>query len=53
MPYVRTINPLGVKGFETWLRAIGHVIDKNDEVEAYIERERALYLPQIEKQKRV
>jgi len=51
VPYVRTINPLGVTGFETWLRAIGKTIHKEAEVEAYLERERAIYLPQIEEVK--
>jgi len=48
VPYIRTINPLGVVGFETWLREIGKVIHKETEVEKYIEVERAKYLPQIE-----
>jgi nitrogenase molybdenum-iron protein alpha chain len=48
VPYIRTINPLGIAGFETWLRAIGQAIGKSAEVEGYIERERAVYLPQIE-----
>ncbi len=48
VPYVRTINPLGVTGFETWLREIGRVIHKQAEVEAYLAKERAIYLPQIE-----
>lgn len=47
VPYVRSINPLGIAGFETWLRAIGTAIDKQAEVEAYIARERAVYLPKI------
>lgn len=47
VPYIRTINPLGVIGFETWLREIGKTIGKAEAVEAYIERERAVYLPQI------
>lgn len=52
VPYIRTINPLGVVGFETWLREIGKVIHKEAEVEAYIERERAIYIPQIEEVKK-
>ncbi len=48
VPYIRTINPLGVTGFETWLREIGRVIDKEGEVESYISRQREKYLPQIE-----
>jgi len=52
VPFVKTINPLGVAGFETWLRGIGSVINKQAEVEAYIERERAKYLPKIEEVKK-
>ena len=52
VPYVRTINPLGITGFETWLRAIGRAIHKEEAVEAYIARERAIYLPQIEEVKK-
>ncbi len=52
IPYVKTINPLGIVGFETWLREIGRVIHKEAEVEAYIEQERAFYLPKIEEIKK-
>ena len=52
VPYIRTVNPLGAAGFEAWLREIGRVIDKSQEVETYIERERAIYLPQIEEVKK-
>jgi nitrogenase molybdenum-iron protein alpha chain len=52
VPYIRTINPLGVTGFETWLRAIGKVIGKEEKVEAYIAREREKYMPQIEEIKK-
>ncbi|HWR43921.1 nitrogenase component 1 [Sporomusa sp.] len=48
VPYIKTINPLGIVGFETWLREIGRVIEKEAAVEAYIEQERAFYLPKIE-----
>ncbi len=52
VPYIRTINPLGVTGYEAWLREIGRVIGKETEVEAYIARERAIYLPQIDEVKK-
>lgn len=48
VPYIRTINPLGIAGFETWLREIGKVTDRSDKVEKYIQEQRAIYLPQIE-----
>ena len=52
VPYVRTINPLGIAGFETWLREIGSVTNRRDKVEAYIAEQRAIYLPQIEEVKK-
>ena len=48
VPYVRTINHSGITGFESWLRGIGDAIGKRAEAEAYIEKQRAIYLPQIE-----
>ena len=48
VPYVRTLNHSGITGFETWLRAIGDTIGKRDEAEAYIEKQRAIFIPQIE-----
>lgn len=45
VPYVRTINPLGVAGFETWLREIGKVTERSEKVEKYIEEQRAIYIP--------
>ena len=47
--YIRTINPLGIAGFETWLREIGRVTERSDAVEKYIAEQRAIYIPQIEK----
>ena len=52
VPYVRTINPLGVAGFETWLREIGKVTERSEKVEKYIEEQRAIYIPQIEEIKK-
>lgn len=52
VPYIRTINPLGVAGFETWLREIGKVTGRSEAVEKYIEEQRAIYLPQIEEIKK-
>lgn len=48
VPYIRTINPMGVKGFETWFREIGKVIGKSEEVEKYIQEQREIYIPKIE-----
>lgn len=52
VPYIRTINPLGVAGFETWLREIGRVTGRSGKVEKYIEEQRAIYIPQIEEIKK-
>jgi nitrogenase molybdenum-iron protein alpha chain len=47
VPYIRTINPMGIIGFETWLREIGQTIGKEKEVEQFLDEERAKYLPEI------
>ncbi len=52
VPYIRSINPLGVTGFETWLREIGRVAHKEEEIEKYIQEQREIYLPQIEEVKK-
>ena len=52
VPYIRTINPLGIAGFETWLREIGRVTEKSESVEKYIEEQRSIYIPQIEEVKK-
>ncbi len=48
VPYIRTINPLGIAGFETWLREIGKVTNRVELIEDYIKEQRAIYIPQIE-----
>ncbi len=52
VPYIRTINPLGIAGFETWLREIGRVTERSEAVEKYITEQRAIYIPQIEEIKK-
>ncbi len=52
VPYIRTINPLGIVGFETWLREIGKVTDRSESVEKYIAEQREIYIPQIEEIKK-
>ncbi|MCC8135516.1 MAG: nitrogenase [Ruminococcus sp.] len=52
VPYIRTINPLGIAGFETWLREIGRVTDRSEAVEKYIAEQREIYIPQIEEVKK-
>ncbi|MDR0862464.1 MAG: nitrogenase [Oscillospiraceae bacterium] len=51
VPYVRTINPMGMAGFDAWFREIGRIIGKEPEVEALLQEERDKYLPEIERLK--
>ncbi len=51
VPYIKTINPIGIAGFETWLKEIGRVIGKEEVVEEYLQEQREIYLPEIEKLK--
>lgn len=48
VPYIRSVNPLGIKGFETWLREIGRVTERTEAVEKYIAEQREMYIPQAE-----
>jgi nitrogenase molybdenum-iron protein alpha chain len=48
VPYIKSINPIGIVGFDTWFREIGRVIGRESEVEAYIAKQKELYLPKIE-----
>ena len=50
--YVRSLQPHGIAGYEGWLRGLGEVLGKEDEVEAHLAREREIYLPRIEEVKR-
>jgi nitrogenase molybdenum-iron protein alpha chain len=52
VPYIRTLNPSGIAGFEAWLGEIGRVIGKEKEAQAFLQREREIYLPQIEEVKK-
>jgi nitrogenase molybdenum-iron protein alpha chain len=48
VPYVQSLQPHGIAGFESWLSELGKVLHKEAEVEAYLTREREIYLPKIE-----
>lgn len=52
VPYVRSINQCGIIGFETWLREIGRVTGRSEKIEAYIQEQRAIYIPQLEEIKK-
>jgi nitrogenase molybdenum-iron protein alpha chain len=52
VPYIQTLNPVGIIGFEEWLRTVGRAIGEEERVEAYIARERAVWMPKIEEEKK-
>ncbi|OAV68656.1 Nitrogenase molybdenum-iron protein alpha chain [Bacteroidales bacterium Barb7] len=49
VPYVRSLPPHGVRGYEDYTRQLAKIVGKEREMEAYMEQERALYLPKLEK----
>ena len=48
VPYVKSLQPHGIAGFESWLRGLGKAINKEAEVEEFLEKEKLKYLPKIE-----
>jgi nitrogenase molybdenum-iron protein alpha chain len=48
VPYVKSLQPHGIAGFESWLGGLGQVLGKETEVDSFLERERTVYLPKIE-----
>ncbi|MDR3315828.1 MAG: hypothetical protein LBS98_05055 [Coriobacteriales bacterium] len=52
VPYVRTLNPSGVTGYETFLREIGRVTGRSEPIEEHIAEQRELYINQIEELKK-
>ena len=52
VPFVRSLQPHGIAGFEVWLRALAEVLGKEQEAEAILARDREKYLPRIEEAKR-
>ncbi len=48
VPYVKSLQPHGIAGFESWLRGLGEVLGKQVEVERILARERGRHLPGIE-----
>ena len=48
VPYIKSLQPHGMAGFESWLGGLGKVLGKEAEVERYLEGERSRYLTKIE-----
>lgn len=47
VPFLKTINPMGMTGFDTWLLGVAKLLDKESEARKVIEEEREKYLPGI------
>ncbi|MFP3153818.1 nitrogenase [Lachnospiraceae bacterium ZAX-1] len=52
VPFLQTINPMGMKGFDTWLSSIAKVLGKEVQAKEIIDQEKEKYLPQIEEIKK-
>lgn len=51
VPFLKTINPMGMIGFETWFKGIAKLLGKEDKAQKVIDREREKYLPEINRLK--
>ncbi|MDR0430342.1 MAG: hypothetical protein LBH58_07710 [Tannerellaceae bacterium] len=49
VPFIRSLQPQGILGFEDLARQLGKLVDKEHEIEAYLQKEQAFYLPKYEK----
>lgn len=49
VPFVRSLPPHGVVGFEDFARKLAAIVDKEAEMEEYLQQERKIYLPKLEK----
>jgi nitrogenase molybdenum-iron protein alpha chain len=47
VPYIRSINPMGMAGFDAWFRAIGKAVDREEAAERVIAEHREQYLGEI------
>jgi nitrogenase molybdenum-iron protein alpha chain len=48
VPFIRSLQPHGIKGYEDWALKLAKELGKEEEVKAYLAEERRIYLPQIE-----
>lgn len=49
VPFVRSLQPHGITGYEDLARQLSKVVGKEAEMEEFLQGERAVYLPKIEK----
>ncbi|MDR0817042.1 MAG: nitrogenase [Clostridiales Family XIII bacterium] len=52
VPYVKSMQPHGVAGFEDWVRQLAKATGRTERGEEFIEKSREKYLPQIAELKR-
>lgn len=52
VPYVRSLQPHGIAGFESWLVELAKVLGKEAEAREYLALEKEKYLPKIEEAKK-
>lgn len=52
IPYVNSIHPLGINGFEKWMREIGRVTGREKEVEKLLAEEKEKYTGTLEELKK-
>lgn len=48
VPYVKSIQPHGIAGMDNWLRGLGKVVGKEEEVEEYISKEKKRIEPELQ-----
>jgi nitrogenase molybdenum-iron protein alpha chain len=48
VPFVRSLQPHGITGYEDLARQLAKVVGKEAEMEAFLQEERAVYLPKID-----
>lgn len=51
VPFIRSLQPHGIIGYEDLFSKLAKLVNKEAELEAYLQEEREIYLPQIEKVK--
>jgi nitrogenase molybdenum-iron protein alpha chain len=47
VPYIKSLQPHGMAGFDDWLGKLGEALGKTPEVQTFLEEERTKYLPKI------
>ncbi len=48
VPYIRSLQPHGVVGYEDWARKLAQVLNKEKKVETFLSKEKEFYQPKID-----